>query len=1290
MAETSTRTQAIILLGVLLGILVVAAVLSGSAITGFAAFVDAPQTITLDLVFTQNTTYLLGMQENITSLRATGSYVGTEGFSIRYKNQTVFSYEPEPIPEDTIILTQDGTIPTRTMNFSGRCQETCNISTIPPHELRIIVYDGTLVINELTHTQRQPRRQATQEGTQEERIVERPAPPILDDPTIPTRVPENIQSLNQELRSNFVQRTTRTPPDIEQLPVLRDIPEEAVVSRGGTFFPGPGRISGDARSTISDELIEENATGRIIDAKFHRYAMDQGGFDAEVPMIVVYQSAEEESKLAGGERYGSLQFVTARYNDLAGISGASDSPVRLVTVDIPVRVAATSSAEHIGATALVGNEFSGALGACVVDTGLSDHERFEHNVVGGINLLDEDDSFIDDHGHGTSMVDALLAVAPGAQLYIAKALNEQGVGKTSTVIKAIDWCMQQPVEVISLSLGAETYPSWCDEASLLAQKANEAAARGITVVAAAGNQGPGSMTTPACGSLVTSVAATNALASPETLWEGSSVSEVTWIAAPGMSVSVGERSLTGSSVSAAIASGAALVVQETTNTSGSELRDLLRESGTIVSEEYRLPSISVTNAVLGNQGLTTQVEGTQSPSGRQSNTDDELYIQSGCMSVDFCSDFEPCPDTCGDNLEAICTTSQFSCNFNSCGYSEDPCPPGEFCEFDFDSGSAVCAGCTPTTSCSAQDRECGSIWNGCEMEDCGTCLSGYSCDDGTCVCDFSCAGEGFECGSYFTCGETFNCGTCGSGFFCDGGTCEPEPETYSWFTGPWSSCSAECGSGTQTRTVYCERESDGAQVSDSFCSGSKPAESQGCTGPGCPSASSWSCSGSCSRCRTVYSCSSGTCVSSQECENAPAGQRCSFGSWTTSGSCSTSNWACTGGGSPNSCSRERDLFMCNGFGTCNQLKETQSQNAPSGQVCDPRFGNDVFVSVSASNYCGIGNDCASGSCSGTINYRSCTGSGTCRTNNVESHSVSVSANQGEVLNTACNSVSGTCGTGSWSCTGSGSPNSCSRERPNYACTSGGSCSFTVSTTTQNAGAGNVCHNGNFVSGSSTRYCGTSSATCVGEDYGEQRYACASGGSCATTGGTFVPLSGSAGTGSSCDCAGECSSGICETNVFQGSVTSQRCLASLAQCIDGGGTVRNSGVSVSGNTCYGHSSGGSVWLANTGRYIIQDNSNTLAIIDRYGSMAVRGSLTTGTGSFSSSGWILENSGGTPRMSIASSSGNMRIAGSVTERTTSLTGNGLIVRNPAGTAQAILRDDGNVRLRGDIAHSITSLP
>ncbi len=54
----------------------------------------------------------------------------------------------------------------------------------------------------------------------------------------------------------------------------------------------------------------------------------------------------------------------------------------------------------------------------------------------------------------------------------------------------------------------------------------------------------------------------------------------------------------------------------------------------------------------------------------------------------------------------------------------------------------------------------------------------------------------------------------------------------SWTTGAWSTCSALCGSGTQTRTVTCTQPG-GMVVPNSYCQQAQPATSQSCTGTTC-------------------------------------------------------------------------------------------------------------------------------------------------------------------------------------------------------------------------------------------------------------------------------------------------------------------------------------------------------------------------------------------------------------------------------------------------------------------------
>lgn len=63
----------------------------------------------------------------------------------------------------------------------------------------------------------------------------------------------------------------------------------------------------------------------------------------------------------------------------------------------------------------------------------------------------------------------------------------------------------------------------------------------------------------------------------------------------------------------------------------------------------------------------------------------------------------------------------------------------------------------------------------------------------------------------------------------------PIPYTYSWFTDNWSGCSQPvCGSGTQTRSVACQRDQDKVFVPENNCAAPKPGSTQACKVKDCP------------------------------------------------------------------------------------------------------------------------------------------------------------------------------------------------------------------------------------------------------------------------------------------------------------------------------------------------------------------------------------------------------------------------------------------------------------------------
>jgi hypothetical protein len=170
--------------------------------------------------------------------------------------------------------------------------------------------------------------------------------------------------------------------------------------------------------------------------------------------------------------------------------------------------------------------------------------------------------------------------------------------------------------------------------------------------------------------------------------------------------------------------------------------------------------------------------------------------------------------------------------------------------------------------------------------------------------------------------------------------------TYSNSYGGWGSCSASCGGGTQTRSATCVR-SDGSAVSSAYCS--TPTTSQSCNTQSCYSYS-WSASGwsTPNGCGTVTSTRSVTCLRSDGAAMSDAycsGTKpattqsdtnynsCtysySYGSW---GSCSVS---CGGGTQYRSatCYRSDGAVVDNGY--CGAAATAQSCNT---QACAPATG----------------------------------------------------------------------------------------------------------------------------------------------------------------------------------------------------------------------------------------------------------------------------------------------------------------------------------------------------------------
>ncbi len=90
-------------------------------------------------------------------------------------------------------------------------------------------------------------------------------------------------------------------------------------------------------------------------------------------------------------------------------------------------------------------------------------------------------NYLDFLGHGTAVAGAICEKSPLVSLYVAKVFHQQLVTSLEILLEAFDWCLEQPVALINLSLGT------ANEAhrGAFAERVSVALARGMRVVAAA-------------------------------------------------------------------------------------------------------------------------------------------------------------------------------------------------------------------------------------------------------------------------------------------------------------------------------------------------------------------------------------------------------------------------------------------------------------------------------------------------------------------------------------------------------------------------------------------------------------------------------------------------------------------------------------------------------------------------------------------------------------------------------------------------------------------------------------
>ena len=224
--------------------------------------------------------------------------------------------------------------------------------------------------------------------------------------------------------------------------------------------------------------------------------------------------------------FDSVNVVSARLSAQALATVATDRAVLRATTDARVaavgggkngkdldRVGSQSTKDSIGVAAInAADVWPLTTGAGVVvalmDSGIAAHPDLPSGkVIARVDLANDGASGLDPAGHGTHLAGIIAGhgtefrgVAPDARLVDIRVLDQSGEGTLRSVVAGFEWLLDNRaalgIRVLNLSFGTTQTSSY--HADLLAALAESAWFAGITVVAAAGNDGDdiGTISTP--------------------------------------------------------------------------------------------------------------------------------------------------------------------------------------------------------------------------------------------------------------------------------------------------------------------------------------------------------------------------------------------------------------------------------------------------------------------------------------------------------------------------------------------------------------------------------------------------------------------------------------------------------------------------------------------------------------------------------------------------------------------------------------------------------------------------
>jgi hypothetical protein len=239
----------------------------------------------------------------------------------------------------------------------------------------------------------------------------------------------------------------------------------------GVFAPAAGAFAGgDGNAPFSDRIIVKYKQGR--------HSSDTVNFKGRSMKSV---TGVFSVPVGEGE---DIQKLMDSYRQRPDVESVQPDYIRR-TCSLPVQAADNWGIARVGADTLSSRVYAdGNPVVAVIDTGVyAGHPLLNGKVLQGYDYVNGDSDPDDDNGHGSHVagIAAMVAGDRDVRILPVKVLDQKGYGYDSDIADGIHYAVDQGADILNLSFGGE------GESSELENAVNYAVARGVVVVAAAGN-----------------------------------------------------------------------------------------------------------------------------------------------------------------------------------------------------------------------------------------------------------------------------------------------------------------------------------------------------------------------------------------------------------------------------------------------------------------------------------------------------------------------------------------------------------------------------------------------------------------------------------------------------------------------------------------------------------------------------------------------------------------------------------------------------------------------------------